>query len=246
MSNPYRILGLVLCLAGAALTPLFYFVVGSQSLTAVSISAIMLGFTSLAISNARPYVSPEACQMLLATGTENIAALIEELGLRNRAVYLPSSLQGGFTRAIIPLVEGDISSDFQHKLPGRLIVRYGKNSDSVAIAVTTPGSVCVKMLDTKPGPTAPDIESALTYVLTGMLDIADSVSVKEAGSNIEVEVRAGRMQDDNVWYYQCIGSPVASIAAAITSEALGKPVQIKEENSSKKDKRQRIVLEVLD
>jgi len=176
-SNSYRFLGLVLCFTGAVLAPVFYFLVGSQPLTAVSLSAIMLGFTSLAISKARPYVSPEACQMLLATGTENIAALLEELGLRNRAIYLPSSVQDGFTRAIIPLVEGDISSDLQRKLPGRLIVRYGKNSDSVAIAVTTPGSVCVKMLETKPGPTVADIESALTYVLTGMLDIADSVTV---------------------------------------------------------------------
>lgn len=246
MSNPYRILGLVLCLAGAVLTPLFYFLVGSQPLTAVSISSIMLGFTSLAISNARPYISPEACQMLLATGTENIAALLEELGLRNRAVYLPSSMQNGFMRAIIPFVEGDIPFDSQHKLPRRLIVRYGKNSDSVAIAVTTPGNVCVKMLDTIPGPTASDIESALTYILTGMLDIADSISMKETGSNIEVEVRGVKMHEDNAWYYQCIGSPVASIAAAITSEALGKPVQIKEEKSSKGDTRQRIVLEVKD
>jgi hypothetical protein len=246
MSNPYRLLGMVLCLAGAVLTPLFYFIVGSQPLTAVSISAIMLGFTSLAISNARPYVSPDACQMLLATGTENIAALLEELGLRNRAIYLPSSSQGGSSRAIIPLVEGDISTEVQKKLPGRLIVRYGKNSDSMAIAVTTPGNVCVKMLDTKPGPTAPDIESALTYVLTGMLDIADSVAVSESGSQINVEVRAGRMQDDNIWYYQCIGSPVASIAAAMTSEALGKPVRVAQETSPKGGKRHKIVLEVLD
>ena len=243
MNNPYRFLGMVLCLTGAVLTPLFYFVVGSSPLTAVAISAIMLGFTSLALS---PYVSPEACQMLLSTGTENIAALLEELGLRNRAIYLPSSSQGGSSRAIIPLIDSDISPELQNKLPGRLIVRYGKNSESMAIAVTTPGSVCVKMLDKKPGPTAPDIESALTYVLTGMLDIADSVAVVESGTQINVEVRAGRMQDNNIWYYQCIGSPVASIAAAITSEALGKPVRVQQETGSKGDKRQKIVLEVLD
>jgi len=54
------------------------------------------------------------------------------------------------------------------------------------------------------------------------------------------------MQEDNVWYYQCIGSPVASIAAAISSEATGKPVRIMQETSSRGDKRRKIVLEVMD
>jgi hypothetical protein len=245
MSSPYRFSGWVLCLVGAVLAPVFYFIVGSVPLTAVSMSAIMLGFTSLALSNARPYVSPEACNMLLDTGIENTSALLEELGLRNRAVYLPSSSREGSPQAIIPLVEGDLAPGFKDKLPGRLIVRYGDNPDSMAIAVTTPGSICVKMLETRPGPTSADIEAALTYVLTGVLDIADSVSANIAGSRINIEMRGVRLRQENIWYHSCIGSPVASIAAAITSEALGKAVMIEREIPGKGGKAYKIELEEL-
>ena len=72
--------------AGAVLAPMFYFIVGSAPLTATGISSIILGFTCVAIANARPYISPEACQMLLRTGMENTAALLEELGLNKKAI----------------------------------------------------------------------------------------------------------------------------------------------------------------
>jgi hypothetical protein len=223
----------------------FYFIVGSIPLTAVSLSAIMLGFTSIALSNARPYVSPEACQMLLTTGMENTAALLEELGLRNKAVYLPSSSRDGSPQAIVPLVDSDITPSFRDKLPGRLIVRYGNNPESMAIAITTPGSISIKLLESRPGPTTGEIESALTYILTGVLDIADSVTVNMTDSHVNVDVRGTRLQEENVWYHHCIGSPVASIAAAITSEALGKPVKIDREIFTKGNKRSRVVLEVI-
>jgi hypothetical protein len=245
MSRPYRFLGISLCLAGALLSPVFYFIVGSIPLTAVSLSAIMLGFTSVALSNARPYMSPEACQMLLTTGMENTAALLEELGLRNKAVYLPSSSRDGSAQAIIPLSDNDVTTAFKGKLPGRLIVRYGNTPEAMAIAVTTPGSVSIKLLEAKPGNTAADIESSLTYVLTGVLDIADSATVSVSESHVHIEVRGAKMRQENIWYYHCIGSPIASIAAAITSEALGKPVMIKQETSSKGHKVCNIELEVL-
>jgi hypothetical protein len=48
---------------------------------------------------------------------------------------------------------------------------------------------------------------------------------------------------EEIWYYQCIGSPIASIAAAVSSEALQKPVRILEEKDNKG--KYRIILEVL-
>ena len=94
MSNAYRILGLGLCLAGTIFAPVSYFVIASVPLTAVGISAVIIGFTCIALSNTRPYISPEACEVILKTGMENTAALLEELGLRNKAVYLPQNKCG--------------------------------------------------------------------------------------------------------------------------------------------------------
>ena len=99
MNNPYRMLGLGLCVAGAILAPISYFIINSVPLTAAGISAIMIGFTCIALANTRPYISPEACQLMLKTGMENTAALLEELGIRNKAVYLPSNMRDGHPQA---------------------------------------------------------------------------------------------------------------------------------------------------
>ncbi|MFC1953249.1 hypothetical protein ACFLWR_03870 [Chloroflexota bacterium] len=243
MNNPYRILGLGLCLAGTVFAPISYFILNSVPLTVVGIFSVMVGFTCIALANTRPYISPEACQLILKTGIENTAALLEELGLRNKAIYLPSTMRDGHPQALIPLVEDEDIQLIKDKIPGRLIVRYGPNPDDMAIAVTTPGSINIDMLETKPGPTSSEIEAAATYILTGVLDIANSVTVNLMDARVDVEVSASRLQYEDIWYYRCLGSPIASIIAAISSEALQKPVRVKEESYSKG--KSQIILEVL-
>jgi hypothetical protein len=81
--NPYQFLGLGLVLAGAFFSPVAYFLLGSVALTATGISAIMIGFTAIALSNTQPHISPAASELILKTGMENTAALLEELGLRS-------------------------------------------------------------------------------------------------------------------------------------------------------------------
>ncbi|MFC2044597.1 hypothetical protein ACFLT8_05350 [Chloroflexota bacterium] len=243
MSNPYRVLGAGLCLAGAIFAPISYFILNSIPLTAAGISAVMIGFTCIALANTRPYISPEACQLILKTGIENIASLLEELGLTSKAIYMPSDMRDGHPQALIPLTEDKDIQWIKENISGRLIVRYGVNPDDMAIAVTTPGSINIDMLETKPGPTSGEIEATATYILTGVLDIADSVTVNLADKEIDVRVSGSRLHYEDIWYYHCLGSPIASIIAAISSEALGKPVRIREESYSKG--KSQITIEVL-
>jgi len=243
MRNPYRILGLGLCLAGAIFSPIAYFIINSVPLTAIGVSTIIIGFVCIALANTQPYISPQACELVLKTGMENTAALLEELGLTNKAVYLPSIMRDGHPQALIPLAEDREIQLVKNKIPGRLIVRYGVNPDDMAITVTTPGSINVDILETKPGPTAGEIEAAVTYILVGVLDIAKSVTVNVADAGVNVEVGGAKLHYEDIWYYRCLGSPIASIVAAVSSEALQKPVRIKEESFSKG--KSNIVLEVL-
>jgi hypothetical protein len=205
-------------------------------------STVIIGIICFALANTRPYISPEASQVLLKTGMENTAALLEELGLRTKAVYLPSTMRDGHQQALIPLADKDIER-IRGKIPGRLIVRYGTSPEAMAIAVTTAGSVSTGLLENKPGPTSGEIQSAVTYVLVGLLDLANSVTVTMTDGQVEVSVTGARLGYEDIWYYRCLGSPIASIAAAISSEALDKPVRIREESYS--NGRSRIVLEVL-
>jgi hypothetical protein len=241
--NPYQILGLGLSIAGAIFAPIAYFLIASVPLTAMAISAIIIGFTSLALANARPYISPEASEIILKAGMENTAALLEELGLRNKAIYLPSSLRGGRPQAIIPLTDTVEPDRIKEKIPGRLIVRYGNNPEDMAIAVTTPGSIILEGLDINVGATPTEIETVMTYVLTGLLDLANSVVVNLLENKMTVEVNGSRLHYEDVWYYRCLGSPLASIVATIACEALGKTVRVVEE--SYKRGKSHILLEVL-
>lgn len=244
MNNPYRILGIALCLAGAVFAPVSYFVIGSVPLTAMGISSLMIGLTCVALANARPYISPEASQLMLRTGMENIAALLEELGLTNKAIYIPSAMRDGYPQALVPLTSNDKVKLTKDVIPGRLIVRYGTGTDDMAISVTTPGSMNISMLETIPGPIPEEIETAIHYLLTGVLDIADSAHVEINETGIHVEIKNPKLIYEDIWYYRCLGSPIASIVAAICTEAFEKPVRITEEQPEKG--KTFILLEVLD
>lgn len=243
VNRPYWLLGLSLSVGGALFTPIAYFLIGSAALTAVGITAIMIGLTCVALANTRPGVGPEASELMLKAGMQNAAALLEELELKTRAIYLPSTAGNGHPRALVPLGELDDVSRIRTKVPERLIVRYGASPEEMAISLATPGGMNVELLATKPEATAQGIEDAARFVLQGVLDIADSVSVRLRDGVVDVEVGGSRLHYEDVWYYRSLGSPLASILAAISSEALDKPVRITEE-SSKKGK-SRIVLEVM-
>ena len=232
-NNPYRLLGIGLTIAGAIFAPVAYFIINSIPLTAIALSSIMVGFTSIALASSRPQISPEASQLILETGMENIAALLEELGLNHKAIYLPSSMRDGNAQALIPL-SGEIDvRRIKGKIPRRLIVRYGDNPGDMAIAVTAPGGAGLDKMEIKSGPTSSEIEQAVTYVLTGLLDLANSVEVRMSEKQLDIEVTGPKLHFENVWYYRCMGSPIASIVASIASEGIGKPLRIQEESYQK-------------
>ncbi len=236
-------LGISLCVAGVIFAPVSYFIISSVPFAATGISAIMVGFACIALANSRPYLSPEACQLILRTGMENTSALIEELGLTSKAIYLPSTARAGRPQALIPVGDETQVEWVKEEIPGRLIVRYGSKPDEMAIAVATPGSINVDMLETKPGPTADEIQQAVSYLLIGVLDVARSVNVVLTDGLVQVDVTGARLRYEDAWYYRCMGSPIASIVAAVSCEALGKAVRIKEESLD--HGKGRIVLEVL-
>ena len=91
-ANVYSYLAIVLLISGAAFAPISYLLLDSIPLTALAGSMLILGAVCLSLARSIPKVSPETGRMFLETGMENIAALVEELGLRSKAVYLPSSL----------------------------------------------------------------------------------------------------------------------------------------------------------
>jgi hypothetical protein len=206
-------------------------VLRSTPLTSLGISTILIGAVAFAIGRGQPKIPPEASALLLRSGLENISAIVEELGLKSKAVYLPSSISGDKPKALIPL---DSNLEFNTKiLPKRLIVKYGSQPEAVGLLVVTPGSAVGGMVESKPDCSAGDLETAISLVLSGAINLADGARVTFDGDKVLIEVINPRLEDNKMWVYESLGTPIASIVASVAAEVLDKPVSINGEHSSK-------------
>jgi hypothetical protein len=241
--NPYTWSGLGLLVAGSLLSLTAYLVLRLTWLTALGISMLILSFILLALGRTIPKLPPEVSALLLQTGIDNIATLVEELGIKSKAIYLPSSLTSGRPQALIPLHSNPSPPPITKPLPQRLIVRYGDSPDDVGLLLTTTGTTAVSMLETTPGPTPAELESSLTSLLRGILGVADRSKVTHHENRINVEIYNPSIENKTTWFHQCLGGPLASVVASVAADAWDRPVTIKQEKHHRG--RSSIELEVL-
>lgn len=231
--NSYTWTGLSLLVAGGLISLPAYLILHLVWLTALGICLLILSLILLALGKATPQLPPEVCSLLLETGIDNIAALIEELGITTRAIYLPSSLTADRPRAFIPLHPDATKPVITEALPHRLIARYGTGAEDMGLLVSTIGSAAMGMLETKPGASPVELESALTSLFTGRLGIADGTRVLGDSHHIRVEIDRPHLKNGADWSHRCLGGPLASLVASIAAEAWDKPVAITQEASLK-------------
>ena len=231
--NPYTWAGLGLLVAGSLVSLSSYFILLLTWLTALGISMLILSFILLALGRTIPKLSPEVSTLLFETGIDNIASIVEELGIRAKAIYLPSSLTNGRSQALIPLHSNPSLPTITKALPQRLIVRYGANPDDVGLLVTTIGTTVVSMLESRPAPTSTELESALTSLFRGILGVADGARVTYRENHIGVEIHNPRIENKTTWFHQCLGGPLASVVASVAAEAWNRPVTISQEEHHK-------------
>ncbi|MDD4858732.1 MAG: hypothetical protein PHR56_00790 [Dehalococcoidales bacterium] len=242
--NPYIWAGLALLITGLILFPPAYFVLEVTWLAALSICLLILSFILLALGSTVPRLPPEVCQLLLETGIDNIASVVEELGIKSRAIYLPSSLTGEKPRALIPLNVNSISPTITKAIPQRFITRYGTAPDEIGLLLSTIGSSAVDMVETRPGPTPAELENSLTALFSGKLGVADGASVICENSHIQVTIRNPRIDNRATWSHHSLGYPLASIVATLAAEAWNRPMTIAQEDFGKK--KYSVLLKVLD
>ena len=227
--NPYTWAGLGMLIAGGLVFLSAFFIFHLTWLTALGICMLILSFIFLALGRTMPRLSPEVCRLLLETGINNIATIVEELGIRTKAVYLPSSLTNGRPQALIPLHSNPSLPPITKALPQRLIVRYGTSPDDIGLLLSTVGTTAFDMLESRPGPTSTELESALNSLFTGMLGVADKTVVVYHENHIKVEIHNPHIENRATWSHHCLGGPLASIVASVVAEARDRPVTIKQE-----------------
>jgi hypothetical protein len=220
---PFTLLGAVLVLVGLALSITSYFILDFVPVTALGLSALILAAVSFALGMGQPAIPADISSLLLESGLENTAALIEELGIGSKAVYLPLSMASGKSRALLAVSPGQIPK-IQQQLPNRLIVRYGQEPGAMGILVSTLGSTVVEGRGQEL--IGADLEGALSSVLKGTTDLADGVRVVEEGGTINVEITNPRIEFRKMKIFDNIGSPLASVVASIAAQSMGTPITI--------------------
>jgi hypothetical protein len=234
IENPYTILAAGLALAGSLLVSIAFFVLQSTPFAALGISTIIVAGVSFVLGRGQPKIPPEASALLLQTGVENTSAIVEELGLTSKAIYLPSSMTNGKPQALIPLHSNPHPPKLgKIALPKRLIVKHGPKPEDVGLLVTTPGSEVARALSAKPDSASSDVEAAVTAVLVGAINLADGARVAVNGERIVVEVIHPRLEYKKMWIYESMGSPLASIVASVVAQVLDKPVSVISEQYSR-------------
>lgn len=227
--NIYTWSGLGMLITGGLISLSAYFIFNLIWLTAIGICILILSFILIALGKAIPKLPPEVCSLLLETGIGNIATLIEELGIKSKAIYLPSSLASKYPRAFIPLHSNGSPPEITKALPQRLISRYGSKPEDIGLLITTIGSTANSMLESRPGATPDELESALTSLFTGRLGVADSTRVICQNNHIKVEIHKPRLESSASWSHQCLGGPLATVVASVAAEAWNKPMTISQE-----------------
>lgn len=227
--NLYTRSGLGLLVAGILLFGVSYFLLLVTWLTATGICLLILSFILIVLGRTVPKLPPEVSALFLETGIDNLASMVEELGIKSKAIYLPSSLTGGRPQALIPLHSNPSLPHINSALSQRLIVRYGTGPDDVGLLLSTTGTTAVEMLESRPGSTAIELESVLISLLRGKLGVADGARVFNRENHIEVEIYNSRIEDKATWSHQCLGGPLASVVASIVTEAWNRPVIINQE-----------------
>ncbi len=230
--NPYSLLGVALILGGAVFTAAAWLILEYRPLAALGVSSVILGAVALALGRSLPIISPSAGLMLLEAGSDNIAALIEELGLRAKGIYLPTSLTHGKPRALVPLRDNSHRPTISRPVDQRLIVQFGPGQEDFGVLVSTPGSPALSLTPVPEEGSSAGLEAALSAILVGALDVANSVRVSRDGSSVVVEVANAALPPGNHPVYAVLGSPLASIAATVVAEASGCPVTVRGETTN--------------
>jgi len=89
------------------------------------------------------------------------------------------------------------------------------------------------MVEAKPDYSAGDLESAISSVLSGAINLADGARVKLDEGRIIVEVTNPRIEASQMWVHDSLGSPIASIVVSVIAEVSGKPFSVKSERFSR-------------
>jgi len=217
-------IGIILVTFGIVFTLFSYFVLQIVPLTAIGISAILLGAT-IAVTSPQP-IPKETIQLLINNTIQNIEALLEEFTTIEKAIYIPKKDK---TYAYIPLNPNPETKLTQIKTaPQRLIIKTGEHYGLQLIPL---GAELLKTLEPLE---ERNLEDILKTMLIDLADMVDDVKTAQKDNIIIVEISGVKIEVEASKYLKILGTIPSSIAATTIAATLKKPVKIVEETVEKR------------
>ncbi|MCX8161943.1 MAG: hypothetical protein N3E44_02980 [Candidatus Bathyarchaeota archaeon] len=212
----FNLAGLCIALSGLIFASLSYVILSNTPLTALGISAAILGF-SIAITPISP-IPPKAVRSMLEEVLASSELILEWLNVGSRGYYRVCDDRRIYV--YIPLSGGGPPSVAK---PRGLIFEDGGYS---YLALPSPVSGLIDLDVTG------RIESTLEYILVDLTELCESVSIVEAGLGYTVEFRKPRSPKPPGRVGRVLGSLEACIAASTIALATGRPVSVASEEDS--------------
>jgi len=219
-----------LLIFSALLTIISYFLLSNIPLAALAIGMIILAI-SILLTPLQSF-PPQAIRALLEGSALSLEAILEEFDISMRGYYVQAN--DGRVYLYVPLKEG-LGPPIKRSAPSGLV---HVEDSSRYLSLIPPASELTKASEIS----GMSLESALTYILVDLTEIADAVEVTFDEvltirmKNVKPHVAAGRF---NVVF----GSLEASIAACLAASLLG-PVRIIKEVEEEDSKL--VILEVVE
>lgn len=209
LGDPYTGLGLGLLVFGAPFMLYSHYVLQMVTFTALGMACVILG--SVALLTPSSPVPLDAVRVLMDGAYVNIEALLEELDLREKAVYLS---RGGRVYCFVPNGE-----DFDLGGSLRLVQDDG-------LLVFPPGSELIGLGDVS---SEAGVEDALTSVLVDYLEACDGVRAVVTGDDVVVSVSKPVMGGDYPRVRLCMGSLPVNVGGVVLAHMLGEGVRFVDE-----------------
>lgn len=227
--------GVGLIFVGTIFSLISWQLLNNPPLIALSTGTIVLGVVSIGLGNTSTKLSPETSLVFLEAGMDNITSIIEELGLKSKAIYIPSDMNNGFPKALIPLFSDNSHPLNLPNIENRFLVLLDKSTNNYGIMVATPGSMAVKSFEPTTITDEISLEESLRSIIIGNLDLASRVLCVQSDGRITIELSGVIMETTPHPAYETLGSPVTSICAAIAAEVLHSPVILVSEEQDGKN-----------
>ncbi|MDT7864349.1 MAG: hypothetical protein RQ922_00525 [Thermoproteota archaeon] len=221
MRESYSLFGKVLIIFGIIVSFFFYVFYGNIPLTAIGIGAIIIGIAAIMLPE-EP-TPPATIRSLIESSALTIEAILEELKIESKAIYLPPN--EGYASVILPIKT--IESLPIEEIDKRNVFLLVRNIP--VIKFYPPGCTIVKNILNYDF----SLSEALEKVLVDMTEFCSKVIAVETAENIIIEITKPNTKEKLPQFSKCLGSLPASLAALTVVTMKKTPVRIVKEEVQK-------------